>query len=50
MGLPSVKLDGKFNAVALKPAQAMAASGSVSHSAAGSFFLARGAVAQVARR
>jgi uncharacterized protein YkwD len=36
-GLPSVKLDGKLNAVALKPAQAMAASGSVSHSAAGSF-------------
>jgi uncharacterized protein YkwD len=36
-GLPSVKLDGKLNAAALKQAQAMAASGSVSHSAAGSF-------------
>lgn len=36
-GFPSVKLDGKLNAVALKQAQAMAASGSVSHSAAGSF-------------
>jgi uncharacterized protein YkwD len=36
-GLPAVKLDGKLNAVALKQAQAMAASGSVSHSAGGSF-------------
>src|SRR5258708_39922142 len=36
-GLPAVKLDGKLNAAALKQAQAMAASGSVSHSAAGSF-------------
>jgi uncharacterized protein YkwD len=36
-GLPVVKLDGKLNAVALKQAQAMAASGTVSHSAAGGF-------------
>jgi hypothetical protein len=36
-GLPAVKLDGKLNAVALKQARAMAASGAVSHSAAGSF-------------
>jgi hypothetical protein len=36
-GLPVVKLDGKLNAVALKQAQAMAASGTVSHGAAGSF-------------
>ena len=36
-GLPAVKLDSKLNAVALKQAQAMAASGSISHSAAGSF-------------
>jgi uncharacterized protein YkwD len=36
-GLPAVKLDSKLNAAALKQAQAMAASGSISHSAAGSF-------------
>jgi uncharacterized protein YkwD len=36
-GLPAVKLDGKLNELALKQAQAMAASGSVSHSAAGFF-------------
>jgi len=36
-GLPAVKLDGRLNAVALKQAQAMAASGTVSHSAAGNF-------------
>jgi uncharacterized protein YkwD len=36
-GLPAVKLDGKLNAAALKQAQAMAATGSISHSAAGSF-------------
>jgi uncharacterized protein YkwD len=36
-GLPAVKLDGKLNAVALRQAQAMAAAGTVSHSAAGSF-------------
>ncbi|MGB8401861.1 CAP domain-containing protein [Bradyrhizobium sp.] len=35
--LSAVKLDGKLNAVALKQAQAMAATGAVSHSAAGSF-------------
>ena len=35
--LPAVKLDGKLNALALKQAQAMAASGSISHSAAGFF-------------
>jgi len=36
-GLPAVKLDGKLNAAALKQAQAMAASSSISHSAAGNF-------------
>ena len=36
-GLNVVKLDGKLNAAALKQAQAMAASGSISHGAAGSF-------------
>ena len=36
-GLSVVKLDGKLNAAALKQAQAMAASGSISHSAAASF-------------
>ena len=36
-GLPAVKLDGKLNELALKQARAMAASGSVSHSAAGFF-------------
>ena len=36
-GLPPVKLDGKLNAVALKQAQAMASTGSISHNAAGSF-------------
>jgi uncharacterized protein YkwD len=36
-GLPAVKLDDRLSAVALKQAQAMAASGSISHSAAGSF-------------
>jgi uncharacterized protein YkwD len=36
-GLPAVKLDGRLNAAALKQAKAMAASGSISHSAAGSF-------------
>ena len=36
-GMTAVKLDGKLNAVALKQAQAMAATGSVSHSAGGSF-------------
>jgi uncharacterized protein YkwD len=36
-GLPAVKLDGRLDAVALKQALAMAASGTVSHSAAGSF-------------
>jgi uncharacterized protein YkwD len=35
--LPAVKLDGRLNAVALKQAQAMAASGTVSHGAAGNF-------------
>jgi uncharacterized protein YkwD len=35
--LPAVKLDSRLNAVALKQAQAMAASGSISHSAAGNF-------------
>jgi uncharacterized protein YkwD len=35
--LPAVKLDGRHHAVALKQAQAMAASGTVSHSAAGNF-------------
>ncbi|VIO66604.1 hypothetical protein CI1B_17270 [Bradyrhizobium ivorense] len=36
--MPAVKLDARLNAVALKQAQAMSASGSVSHSAGGSFF------------
>jgi len=36
-GLPAVRLDARLNAVALKQAKAMAASGSISHSAAGSF-------------
>jgi uncharacterized protein YkwD len=36
-GLSPVKLDSKLSAVALKQAQAMAASGTISHSAAGSF-------------
>ena len=36
-GLSTVKLDGKLNAAARKQAQAMAANGSISHSAAGSF-------------
>ena len=36
-GLPAVKLDSRLSAVALKQAQAMAASGTVSHSAAGNF-------------
>jgi uncharacterized protein YkwD len=36
-GLPAVTLDGKLNAVALQQAQAMAASGKVSHSVAGEF-------------
>lgn len=36
-GLLAVKLDARLNAVALKQAKAMAASGSISHSAAGSF-------------
>jgi uncharacterized protein YkwD len=35
--LPAVKLDSRLNALALQQAQAMAASGSVSHSAAGNF-------------
>jgi len=37
-GMTAVKLDAKLNAMALKQAQAMSASGSVSHSAGGSFF------------
>jgi uncharacterized protein YkwD len=36
-GLPAVKSDGRLTAVALKQARAMAASGSVSHSAGGNF-------------
>jgi uncharacterized protein YkwD len=36
-GLPAVKLDSRLSAVALKQAQAMAATGSVSHSAGGNF-------------
>lgn len=36
-GLPAVKLDSRLSAVALKQAQAMAATGSVSHSAGGDF-------------
>ena len=36
-GLSAVRVDSKLNAVALQQAQAMAASGTISHSAAGSF-------------
>jgi uncharacterized protein YkwD len=36
-GLSPVRADSKLSAVALKQAQAMAASGTISHSAAGSF-------------
>ncbi len=36
-GLPAVRLDSRLNAVALQQAQAMASSGTISHSAAGSF-------------
>jgi uncharacterized protein YkwD len=36
-GLPAVKSDSRLSAVALRQAQAMAATGSVSHSAAGNF-------------
>jgi len=36
-GLPAVRSDSRLGAVALKQAQAMALSGSVSHSAGGSF-------------
>jgi uncharacterized protein YkwD len=36
-GLPAVKLDSRLTEVALDQARAMAATGSVSHSAAGSF-------------
>jgi uncharacterized protein YkwD len=36
-GLPAVRLDGRLDAVALKQARAMAASGTVSHSAGGEF-------------
>jgi uncharacterized protein YkwD len=36
-GLPAVRLDGRLDAVALKQAQAMAASGTVSHSVGGEF-------------
>ena len=35
--LPAVKLDGKLSAAALKQAQAMAATSSISHGAGGSF-------------
>lgn len=36
-GLPAVTIDGRLNAVALRQAQAMASSGTVSHSVAGEF-------------
>jgi uncharacterized protein YkwD len=36
-GLPKVRMDSRLSAVALKQARAMALTGSVSHSAAGSF-------------
>src|ERR1700759_5341709 len=36
-GLPAVKMDGRLNEVALKQARAMAATGTVSHSADGAF-------------
>jgi len=37
-GMPAVRLDARLNAMALKQAQAMSATGSVSHSAGASFF------------
>ncbi|MBR0931981.1 CAP domain-containing protein [Bradyrhizobium jicamae] len=37
-GMPAAKLDAKLNAMALRQAQAMSATGSVSHSAGASFF------------
>ena len=36
-GLPAVRIDSRLNAVALRQAQAMASSGTISHSAGGSF-------------
>jgi uncharacterized protein YkwD len=36
-GLSSVRIDSRLNAVALQQAQAMASTGTISHSAAGSF-------------
>jgi uncharacterized protein YkwD len=36
-GLSAVQIDSRLNAVALRQAQAMASSGTISHSAAGSF-------------
>jgi uncharacterized protein YkwD len=38
-GLPAVKSDGRLSAVALKQAQAMASTGTVSHSAGGNFVI-----------
>ncbi|KWV60692.1 hypothetical protein AS156_02315 [Bradyrhizobium macuxiense] len=38
-GMTAVKLDAKLNAMALRQAQAMSTTGSVSHSARGSFFI-----------
>jgi hypothetical protein len=48
-GLSAVRADGRLGAIALRQAQAMALSGTISHSAAGSF-LARRTVAQIPRR
>jgi uncharacterized protein YkwD len=38
-GLPAVKSDGRLSAVALKQAQAMASTGTVSHSTGGNFVI-----------
>ena len=40
-GLPAVRSDSRLGAVALKQARAMAATGTVSHSAGGNFALAK---------
>ena len=46
-GLPAVKLDSRLNAVALKQARAMAASGSGQPQRRRQFFVARGGLAQI---
>ena len=46
-GLPAVRSDGRLGAVALKQAQAMAATGTVSHSVGGNFVDAGGALRKI---